>query len=227
MPLYDDSTPKPQNRATSSAAKAEATRERILNAATHLFRRYGAAKTTVVDIARCCRMSSANVYRFFPSKAALTEAVCRIALSDLEASLLRVATSEDAALARIARIMQVIAQFSSNAYREDRKTYDMVAAAVEQHSATIREHIRVVDGVITEVIANGIAAGELPEQARERAAPCLAFVMLGYWPPFAATRNAALPGLPTTAEIVAFVTAALISPGAAVSPRADGSASRR
>ena len=51
-------------------ASAEATREQILDVAEELFHRIGYAKTTIADIAQEMGMSSANVYRFFPSKSA-------------------------------------------------------------------------------------------------------------------------------------------------------------
>ena len=50
----------------------EETRAEILAAAWDLFRELG-ARATIADIAEKLGMSSANVYRFFPSKQALTE----------------------------------------------------------------------------------------------------------------------------------------------------------
>jgi AcrR family transcriptional regulator len=52
------------------------TRTRILTEAERLFRHYGYGKTTIADISEACGMSAANVYRFFPSKSALVEAIC-------------------------------------------------------------------------------------------------------------------------------------------------------
>jgi AcrR family transcriptional regulator len=51
------------------------TREQILQAAEDVLRRYGPAKTNVVDVARALNVSHGSVYRHFPSKAALREAV--------------------------------------------------------------------------------------------------------------------------------------------------------
>src|SRR5579883_3194451 len=62
---------------------AEETRERILVAAEELFRRIGYHKTTVGDIAQALGMSSANIYRFFPSKNAIVEALCGKLLGSL------------------------------------------------------------------------------------------------------------------------------------------------
>ena len=51
------------------------TREEILDAAEEVLRRYGPAKANVVDVARALNVSHGSVYRHFPSKAALREAV--------------------------------------------------------------------------------------------------------------------------------------------------------
>ena len=56
-------------------AAAEATRCRVVETAERLFRQFGYLKTTVGDIATELGMSPANIYRFFASKAAITEAV--------------------------------------------------------------------------------------------------------------------------------------------------------
>src|SRR3954449_6719893 len=51
------------------------TPERILEVTEDVLRRYGLAKATVVDVARALNVSHGSVYRHFPSKAALREAV--------------------------------------------------------------------------------------------------------------------------------------------------------
>ncbi|MFZ0209549.1 MAG: helix-turn-helix domain-containing protein, partial [Roseiarcus sp.] len=52
----------------------EETRARILEVAWDLIRELG-ARATIADVADRLGMSSANVYRFYPSKQALSEAV--------------------------------------------------------------------------------------------------------------------------------------------------------
>ena len=51
------------------------TAERILDTAEEVLRRYGPAKATVIDVARALGVSHGSVYRHFPSKAALRDAV--------------------------------------------------------------------------------------------------------------------------------------------------------
>ena len=64
--------------------KPDDTRARIVETAEVLFRRLGFAKTTVADIAAELHMSPANVYRFFPSKTAIVQAICYRCLSEVE-----------------------------------------------------------------------------------------------------------------------------------------------
>src|SRR5215211_3559430 len=63
------------------------TREQILDAAEDVLRRYGPAKTNVVDVARALNVSHGSVYRHFPSKAALREAVAERFLDSMSAPL--------------------------------------------------------------------------------------------------------------------------------------------
>jgi AcrR family transcriptional regulator len=66
---------------------AQLTREDILRAAEDVLRRYGPAKANVVDVARALNVSHGSVYRHFPSKAALREAVAERFLDGMSAPL--------------------------------------------------------------------------------------------------------------------------------------------
>jgi AcrR family transcriptional regulator len=50
-------------------------RERILKAATDRILHYGYGKTTMAEIAQDCGMSAGNIYRFFPGKIDIAEAM--------------------------------------------------------------------------------------------------------------------------------------------------------
>src|SRR6059036_1563816 len=80
------------------------TRARIMETADALFRRMGFAKTAVADIAAELGMSPANVYRFFPSKNAIVEAICQRCLAELDEKAWAVARSRASASARIERL---------------------------------------------------------------------------------------------------------------------------
>ena len=76
------------------------TPERILEVTEDVLRRYGLAKATVVDVARALDVSHGSVYRHFPSKASLREAVAKRWLDRLSAPLLKIAEASGPAPAR-------------------------------------------------------------------------------------------------------------------------------
>ncbi len=59
------------------AGDKELISERILGAARKHFAHYGYSKTTMADIASACDMSPGNIYRFFPGKLDIAEAIAR------------------------------------------------------------------------------------------------------------------------------------------------------
>ena len=121
-------------------SKPDDTRERIMATAEALFRRLGFAKTAVADIAAELHMSPANVYRFFDSKNAIVEAICRRCLSEIEGKAWAVARSKGAASARMERlILEILAYHKENLVTEHRVN-EMVVAAIEQNWNTIRVH---------------------------------------------------------------------------------------
>lgn len=70
------------------------TAERILEASEGVLRRFGPAKATVVDVARELGVSHGSVYRHFPSKAALRDAVAERWLASVLEPLAEVADWE-------------------------------------------------------------------------------------------------------------------------------------
>jgi AcrR family transcriptional regulator len=151
-------------------AKPEDTRERIMATAEALFRRLGFAKTAVADIAAELGMSPANVYRFFDSKNAIVEAICRRCLSNVEEKAWAVARSKAAAAARLERlILEILAYHKENLVTEHRVN-EIVVAAIEQNWDTIRAHKDTIRNVVELILRDGIDAGEFePVDPRETA----------------------------------------------------------
>ena len=85
--------------------KPDDTRARIMATAEALFRRLGFAKTAVADIASELGMSPANVYRFFPSKNAIVQAICQRFLAEVDAKAWAVARAKGPAGQRIERLI--------------------------------------------------------------------------------------------------------------------------
>jgi AcrR family transcriptional regulator len=141
-------------------AKQDDTRARIMETAEALFRRLGFAKTAVADIAAELRMSPANVYRFFPSKNAIVEAICQRCLGEVENKAWAVARSKAPAGQRMERlILEILAYHKENLITEKRVN-DMVLAAIEQSWEAIRAHKQVMRTVTELIVRDGIETGE-------------------------------------------------------------------
>jgi AcrR family transcriptional regulator len=145
---------------TQAKARPDDTRARIMETAEALFRRLGFAKTTVADIASELRMSPANVYRFFPSKNAIVEAICKHCLNDVEEKAWAVARSKAPAGQRLERlILEILAYHRENLVTEQRVN-ELVVAAIEHSWESIRAHKDVLRTVVELIVRDGIEAGE-------------------------------------------------------------------
>src|SRR5450631_2876322 len=141
-------------------AKPDDTRARIMETAEALFRRLGYAKTAVADIAAELKMSPANFYRFFPSKNAIVEAICRRCLSEVEEKSWAVARSKGPAAQRMERLfLEILAYHKENLLIEHRVN-EIVVFAIEHMWDTIRAHKDVERNITELVLRDGIEAGE-------------------------------------------------------------------
>ena len=148
--------------------KPDDTRARIMDTAEALFRRLGFAKTAVADIAAELKMSPANVYRFFPSKNAIIEAICQRCLGELEERAWAVARSRGSAAERIERLVLEILAYHKENHLTDQRVNDMVLAAIELSWGAIRAHKEHMRMVFEAVLREGIERGEFePVDPRE------------------------------------------------------------
>src|SRR5215207_9066558 len=124
--------------------RTEETRARIMETAETLFRRLGFAKTAVADIAAELRMSPANIYRFFPSKTAIVQAMCQRCLNGLEEKVWAVARAKGPASQRLERLeLEILAYHKENLLQEQRVS-DIVQVAMEESWAAIVAHKEVI-----------------------------------------------------------------------------------
>ena len=148
---------------TSTQTKPDDTRARIMDTAEGLFRTLGFAKTAVADIAGALKMSPANVYRFFPSKNAIVEAICQRCLSELEERAWAVARSRGSAADRLERLVLETLAYHRENHLTDQRVNDMVLAAIELSWDAIRTHKEHMRMVTEAILRDGVAAGELDQ----------------------------------------------------------------
>jgi AcrR family transcriptional regulator len=133
---------------------------RILAVAEELFRRVGYGKTAIADIAQELGMSSANVYRYFPSKAAINEAICLRLLEASHVMMREIAARQAPASERVVMMILAMHDYNSRCYTGERRMHDMVEAAMEENWGVIQTHMAYVVETFARLIDEGVASGE-------------------------------------------------------------------
>src|SRR6202008_3149260 len=136
------------------------TRARIVETAEALFRRLGYAKTAVADIAAELGMSPANVYRFFPSKNAIVEAICQRCLAEVETKAWAAARDSGPEAERIERLILEIVNFHKENHFTEPRVKDLVLAAMELGWNAIKAQKETMRVAIATILGDGIASGE-------------------------------------------------------------------
>ncbi len=181
-------------RATErTEATRAATRRRIVRAAHSLIAAGGYRAASVAAVAAQAGVATGTVYRHFPSKADLFAEVFR-QVSQREVDEARAAADAAPGGAAIARLQAAIETFARRALRARRQAWALLAEPVDPAVEAERLVFRRAHAThFAAILADGIAAGELPEQ------------------------DAALVG----AALVGALGEALVGPLSPVAPRAD------
>jgi len=137
------------------------TSDRILDAAEAVLRRYGPAKATVVDVARALGVSHGSVYRHFPSKAALRDAVAERWLHGIAAPLAVVAAEEGPAPERLRRWLDLLIASKRTRAHDDPELFATYVAIAAEAGDVVRAHVDALAEQLARIVADGIARGEL------------------------------------------------------------------
>ncbi|MGH7006761.1 MAG: TetR/AcrR family transcriptional regulator, partial [Alphaproteobacteria bacterium] len=184
-----------------------------IEVAEELFRRIGYAKTAVADIARELGMSPANVYRFFPSKAAINEAIAQKFLDEINRRLSAIVAENRPAAERIERFVLEQHRFNKSQFVSERRMHDMVAAAMEENWAAVEAHIEAVQSLWAEIVADGVRRGEFrADIAPQEAAKALCSACTGVLHPALIAQFAHKDLEEEARGLVRFLLAALTKP---------------
>ena len=135
-------------------------RDQILEAASSYFKIYGYTKTTVADLAKSIGLSTAYIYKFFDSKQAIGEAVCRQALGDIVTDVRAVAASKKAAASRLRLIYQTVARRGGELHLQDAKTYELAVIACTERWQPVQDYQDILLDIIRALIMEGRKSGE-------------------------------------------------------------------
>ena len=148
----------------------DAVRARILEVAEQLCRRIGYHKTSVADIASELGMSPANVYRFFPSRDAINESICRRVVSEVANIAIAIARTDAPALEKLDRLLTAVHHHKKTRLIKERCMHDLIVVAVQENWAIIKAHNAQMVTIFEVIIREGIKAGEFEVEDSAEAA---------------------------------------------------------
>lgn len=194
-------------------ALAKDTRDRIVAEAERLFRHYGYGKTTIADLAGELGMSPANIYRFFPSKAAIHEAVTDQILSARVARTAAIKRGPGSASARLREMMLANHAMSIDLLNDEKKVHEMVAVAMGERWDIVKDHIGQIVTMMAEVIGEGVRSGEFQPQNPELSSRCLHQAFMAYVHPLMVADCVSAPDPIPAEQMVDFLLTSLRSGG--------------
>ncbi|UQZ37476.1 TetR family transcriptional regulator [Paenibacillus sp. PK3_47] len=133
----------------------------ILDAAEQTLRRYGPGKASVTDVAKLLGVSHGTLYRHFPSKAALREAVTERWLEEkIVAPLAELAGSAaDNPLEQLHQYIVRLIELKVHYATQDYEMFRMYAAVTEEAADLVEAHIERIISQISIILNRGIEQG--------------------------------------------------------------------
>jgi len=135
------------------------TPERILEVTEDVLRRYGLAKATVVDVARALDVSHGSVYRHFPSKASLREAVAKRWLDRVSGPLAKIADGSGPAPARLERWLRALFAAKQKRVLEDPEMFATYLTLAQEACKTVKAHKECLIDQVALILSDGTKQG--------------------------------------------------------------------
>lgn len=146
----------------------DSTAQRILGLATEHVRRFGHGRTTIVGVAADAGMTHANVYRYFPSKMALGDAITAAWLKPIEAALLDTAHAPDPADDKLERMVVTLARGYRAQLEAEPNLFALFAEGFEKSRAVARKHRSRVRELFERVMEDAVGEGLLERRDKAR-----------------------------------------------------------
>lgn len=155
----------------------------IIEAGTAACRLYGPSKTNVADIARLLGVSPASVYKIFPSKAAIWNALA----GNFFETDLRFAPSPDGKLNTAASLLKETAlgqhELMLQARHGDCQMFNLIVLAAEGSWPSFRHYRKRLRADVGALIRTGIATDEFALRNVDAAASCFCASVISLWDP--------------------------------------------
>ena len=137
-------------------------RDRILETAQDLIRRFGGGKTNVVDIAQAMGLSHSAIYRHFRSKADIFDALAAAMMAE-EAALAETFVEADGPAAeRLTALVLALHRSKRAKFADDPEMHALYRRIVDDRPDLILDYSRRMTGLVRRLLADGAARGEFP-----------------------------------------------------------------
>ena len=135
------------------------TPERILEATEDVLRRFGLAKATVVDVARALDVSHGSVYRHFPSKASLRDAVAKRWLDRANEPLCKLAAADGPAPERLEKWLRTMFAIKQKKVCDDPEMFATYLALAQDAREVVEAYKDKQVDLLVKILSDGVAEG--------------------------------------------------------------------
>jgi AcrR family transcriptional regulator len=135
------------------------TPQRILEVTEDVLRRFGLAKATVVDVARALDVSHGSVYRHFPSKASLRQAVAKRWLDRVSAPLEKITEASGPAPARLERWLRTLCAAKQKKVSDDPEMFATYLTLAREACTAVKAHKEGLIDQIATIMSDGVKQG--------------------------------------------------------------------
>ncbi|MFN3461928.1 MAG: TetR/AcrR family transcriptional regulator [Oceanibaculum sp.] len=135
-------------------------RDRILDTAAEQVRRFGEAKTNVVDIAKALGLSHSALYRHFRSKADIFDALAARTMAEEAELAARYALADGSAAERLRGLVVALHRSKRAKLGNDPEIHGLYRRVMIERPDLVADYARRMTGLVRQILQDGVARGE-------------------------------------------------------------------
>jgi AcrR family transcriptional regulator len=132
------------------------TTARILDAAKSQIRRFGGAKTNIVDIAKALGTSHTTIYRHFRSKSEVFDAIIAEAMKDERELAQTYVAAAGKASERLLGLVVALHHRKLERFADDFEVYQLYRRVVDERPDLVRDYAEAITSLVAAILADGV-----------------------------------------------------------------------
>jgi AcrR family transcriptional regulator len=145
---------------TDAEIDSPITAARIVDVAKSQIRRFGGAKTNIVDIAKALRTSHTTIYRHFRSKAEVFDAIVAEAMNDERDLANTYVAATGPASNRLLELVVALHHRKLERFADDFEVYQLYRRVVEERPELVRDYAKAITSLVGAILEDGVRQGE-------------------------------------------------------------------